>query len=351
VTTESMSEADRPSVSVVIPVHNGGENFLRCLQALRAADPPPLESVVVADGDTSGSALMADTFASRVLRTSRRRGPAHARNLGASEARGDVVLFLDADVLIRRDTIGRVAEVFQQDPGLAAVFGSYDDAPAAANFFSQVKNLFHHYVHQTASEEASTFWSGCGAIRRTVFLTMGGFDERYTRPLIEDIELGYRLRREGHRIRLCKALQVKHLKEWGAISLLKSDFFDRALPWTDLILSRQWLIGDLNLKPSSQVSTLLTGALILALLGAVRWTPALLLAGVAVGALLALNAPLYSYFLHKRGALFALKAIPCHWFYFVYSGVAFITGAILHVLGIQLNAERDSSTGIRSSEP
>jgi GT2 family glycosyltransferase len=137
---------------------------------------------------------------------------------------------------------------------LTALFGSYDDAPAATNFLSQYKNLFHHYVHQIANEEASTFWGACGAIRREVFLKLGGFDESYHQPCIEDIELGYRLKRAGYRIRLLKTLQVKHLKHWGVKSLLKTDFFQRALPWTELILRDRRLVNDLNLKTSSRVS-------------------------------------------------------------------------------------------------
>ena len=127
----------------------------------------------------------------------------------------------------------------KEDPGLAAAIGSYDDAPGETNFLSQYKNLLHHYVHQTGNPEASTFWGACGAIRREVFLTMGGFNEEYSRPCIEDIELGYRLKRAGFTIRLEKELQIKHLKRWDIVSLVKTDFFSRALPWTALILEIQ----------------------------------------------------------------------------------------------------------------
>ena len=79
-------------------------------------------------------------------------------------------------------------------------------APRLQGVVSQYRNLLHHFVHQHGNSEASTFWAGCGAIRRSVFEEMGGFDEqRFPTPSIEDIELGYRLRQAGHRILLDKA--------------------------------------------------------------------------------------------------------------------------------------------------
>jgi GT2 family glycosyltransferase len=326
-----MPETNRLSVTAIIPVHDGGEDFLRCLQALEQAEPPASEIIVVADGDTTDSGELAEAYADKVLATASRSGPAHARNLGALEAQSDILLFLDADILVRPETVGQVMDLVQKEPGLAAAFGSYDSSPGSANFFSQYKNLFHHYVHQTADVDASTFWSGCGAVRRSIFLDLGGFDESYCRPLIEDIEFGHRLKRAGYAIRVCKTLQVKHLKRWGAISLLKSDFFDRALPWTELILSRRWFVNDLNLKSSSRLSVILTYVLLLSLAAAFWWPPSLLVSAVAATLLLALNLSLYFFFLRERGLWFALRTIPCHWLYFAYSGLAFTVGAVRYL--------------------
>ena len=150
----------------------------------------------------------------------RARGPAAARNTGAQAASAPLVFFLDADVAVHPDTFGRAVARFEADPGLAALFGSYDDCPAAPGLVSQFRNLLHHYVHQQGSfvddaRPARTFWTGCGAIRRQVFLDLGGFDPQlYRRPAIEDIELGYRLTRAGCRIDLARDIQATHLKRW-----------------------------------------------------------------------------------------------------------------------------------------
>jgi len=313
-------------------VYKDGENLRRCLSAVTGAEPPPYEIIVVVDGDPETSEFLAKGSGVQVMSTPTRGGPARARNLGGRVAQGDLLFFVDADVVVYPDAVGQVMATFSDEPGLAAAFGSYDDAPAAPDFLSQYKNLFHHYVHQTAREESSTFWAACGAVRREVLLALGGFDERYRWPSIEDIEVGYRLMQAGHRIRLCKSLQVKHLKHWDIVSLLKSDFLHRALPWTELILRDRRLINDLNLRLSSRASVILVHALLDALLASWWWPASLAVAGVLSLLLLMLNAPLYHFFWRERGLRFALRAIPWHWLYYYYSGLAFAIGTTWSLL-------------------
>jgi GT2 family glycosyltransferase len=304
------------------------------LSSLNEFVPSDTEIIIVVDGGADDSWQMAQEFGAKVIQLPTAGGPARARNLGASVAQADILFFIDADVTIAADTLNQIAIAFKEQPDLAALIGSYDDAPGASNFFSQYKNLFHHYTHQTASEEASTFWGACGAIRRHIFLKMGGFDERYRYPSVEDIELGYRLKRAGYRIQLNKRVQVKHLKRWGIISLLKAEIFYRALPWTELLWRDRQFVNDLNLKTSSRLSLLLTYGLLIALLTAWWWIGTLALAGVCGLVLLALNLPVYRFFLRKRGLKFALQTIPWHWLYFFYSGLAFTLGTLRYHLAL-----------------
>ncbi len=108
-------------ISIVIPVHNGGENFRRCLASASAIASPDCEIIVVADGDSDGSWKLAEEAGMRVVRIPESGGPARARNLGAREARGDILFFVDADVLMSPETVQQVLAAFQADPGLAAV--------------------------------------------------------------------------------------------------------------------------------------------------------------------------------------------------------------------------------------
>lgn len=334
---------DSPFFSVIIPVYNGGKNFLLCLQSVYASSFRDWELLVVDDGSTDGSPRLARQFGARVLFTAGRAGPAAARNQAAAQARGRYLFFTDADCALHPDTLAQAAAILQGDPSLEALFGSYDDAPSAAGFVARYKNLFHHYVHQRSSERATTFWTACGAVRRTTFLRLGGFDAaRYRRPSIEDIDFGYRLTQAGGRIRLAKSVQVKHLKAWTLPGLLRSDIFDRGLPWTRLLLRRRVFTADLNLQTHNRVSVAAVYLLALAVLLS-PWYPAVLCPAVGLVALLLwLNRDLYAFFRRRQGTWFALRAVPLHWLYYLYNGLSFVLGVLAYLFDL-LAARRPSA--------
>jgi glycosyltransferase involved in cell wall biosynthesis len=324
---------EQPTVSIIIPAYNAEHLLPLCLDGIGASTRKPHEVLVVDDRSTDGTVAVAEQWGARVLRMDRRSGPGGARNKAVREASGEVVLFVDADVVVHPDTVEVVARTFRDHPDVAATFGSYDDNPAERNFLSQYKNLHHAYVHQQSNSNAATFWAGCGAIRRDVFLEMGGFDlEKYPIPSIEDIELGYRMRAKGHRIRLEKDIRVQHLKKWTLRNLLWTDIFCRAIPWTNLILETKTMEADLNLKISDRISTALLGLALLLLPLSIFWWPLLLGSLACLVGILILNRDLYAFYLRRRGLLFMLRSIPVHWMYYLYSGGAFVTCWLRHRL-------------------
>lgn len=255
------------TVSVIIPVFNGGDDLEKCLSALFRSDFPFLECIVVDDASTDGrTQQIAERHGARVLVLDRQGGPAIARNRGAREARGDVLFFTDADVVLHADAITRAVAEFQANPGVAAVIGSYDEHPVYPSFLSRYRNLYHYWNHQTANPEASTFWTGCGAVRKHVLLELGGFSQEYGKPSIEDIEFGYRLRANGYRIRLLRDMQGSHLKQWTLSNIIKTDIFQRGVPWIVLLKRFPDSPPDLNLKSSARVATALAGLFLLSLL-------------------------------------------------------------------------------------
>ena len=250
------------SISVIIPARNASAHLTRCLDALSYSRCQPFETILIDDDSQDDTAEIAETFGIRVIRNGKRMGPAVGRNLAAKQATGDILFFIDSDVCAKADTLSQIQDHFDSDPELDALMGSYDTDPYCPDFISQYRNLMHSYVHQKGAVRASTFWSGCGAIRRSVFEEHSGFSEDYDRPAIEDIELGYRLVRDGHKIMLDRELLVTHLKKWTFIGLVKTDILDRGIPWTELILRDKFMPNDLNLQLSQRVSVALVFILI-----------------------------------------------------------------------------------------
>ncbi len=246
-------------ISIIIPVHNASSTLVQCLDAIKSVEYPSFETILVDDCSTDASMDIARNYPVKVLSLDGGPyGPGFARNKGAEAADGTILFFVDSDVLVKPDTLQKVADAFSQHPEISALFGSYDETPGSGEFLSQYKNLVHHFVHQQSREEAVTFWSGCGAIYKVSFLKLGGFDfHKYPRPSIEDIELGYRLTMSGQQIALIKDIQVTHLKRWSLVGLIKTDVFSRAIPWTRLIMEDRNLPNDLNLSSSQRLSALL----------------------------------------------------------------------------------------------
>jgi Glycosyl transferase family 2 len=282
------TQAVTTTVAVVVPATGRPPTLTSCVEAIRSGSDLPEELIVVTEPSEAG--------------------PAAARNAGAARATAEILVFVDADVLVHDDALARIRSAFDQDPSLTAVFGSYDDSPEAWGTVSVFRNLLHHHVHQQSAGPAETFWAGLGAIRREAFVAIGGFDEsRFPRASIEDVELGMRMVADGARIRLDPALQGSHLKRWTLVGMLRTDFAQRGLPWVALLVRSRTLPRYLNLGWRHRLST---AASLLAFLAAVRRRP-VVLAG-AVLTLVGLNGPLYALALRRLGPPRAALGVGIH---------------------------------------
>lgn len=315
-----------PLLTVIVPAFRSAPVLRTCLAAILASDLPrdEFELIVVDDCSNDDTADAAGAFADSVLSTvAGPRGPAAARNSGAIAAHGTILVFIDSDVVVSPTTLSGIVRRFQQHADLSAVFGVYDDAPSDAGLVSQYRNLVHRYVHLQHAGDATTFWAGCGAVRRAAFLATGGFDDRrYSRPQIEDIDFGYRLTANGFRIMLAPELTGKHLKRWTLGAMLRTDLRDRAIPWMHLLIEQRAIgnRGPLNLARSEKLYTILAAVVAVSLVLAV-WSRAWLwLTVVSFAIIVAGNSKLLAWFGHLRGPWFALRVIPLRFLYYLVGG-------------------------------
>ncbi len=321
-----------PRATVIIPVHNGGEDLARCLAALpRGGDAPGYQIIVADDASTDGSADHARAAGAMVIRTGELpRGPAAARNLAATHAAADFLVFIDADVVVHPDTIDRLLAPMEADASIHATMGSYDDYPASPKVAALYANLRHHWTHQHANREAGTFWAGCGAIRRDAFARLGGFSTVYQRPAIEDIELGMRIVAAGGRIALVPEAQATHLKAWTVRQLWRTDICQRAIPWAKLMAQHRHLPNDLNSSTHQRIVVIAAHGCWLSLVIAALWPIAgLILLAACLAVWTALSASLLRLLWKRGGIRGMLGGAFLHGCYHLYASVTVAT-ILLH---------------------
>jgi GT2 family glycosyltransferase len=304
------------------------------------------EIVFAFDGEAPPPPDWLDHPGVSVVQTGARLGPAAARNRAAEAASGRILMFVDADVELAADAIERIHAAFEADPDLVGIFGTYDDDPPGNGVASAFRNLLHHHTHTSNPGRAGTFWAGCGAIRTAEFLDIGGFEEAYAFPSVEDIELGMRVTAAGGRIVLDPTIRCKHLKQWTMASMIFTDIVHRATPWTHLIIKSRSLPATLNLDWRSRFSGICSVLLLVCLAAAPFAAPMAWLALACGLAVLVMNIDFYRLCRNKRGTGFAISAVMLHWLYFAYS---FLTFGLIAARELWVDFSRTSPCPSRSA--
>jgi GT2 family glycosyltransferase len=307
---------------VAIPAKNAAAEIGAVLDAVMAASPPPAEIVVFDDGSTDGTAEAARRHGVKVLRhEGKSLGPARARNRAVAALKAPIILFVDADVVIEPDAPRKLCDELKKDR-VAAAFGAYGEIQAGSNLAARYANLRHHYFHVHGDADAETFWTGLGAVRRDVFEEVGGFDSSITKPAMEDIELGFRLRRKGYRIRIATKATGTHLKDWTVRQLWRDDIFSRAIPWSGMIVDGKGP-ATLNASRKEQIKAVLIHTALLLLLAGLVFSPFLALGAFVLALFCFANQKFWSVLFASGGWAAGLAGMGLHTVYYLYSSIVF----------------------------
>ena len=337
---DSLGSTDRPRLSVIVPAGGDTSGLVEALAALASSSLPRSSWELIVVDDCSGASVadQAAPFADVIVRlTGRPNGPAYARNRGVEVASGDIVVFVDADIRVHRDTLELFSEAFLADPGVAAVFGSHDGNPPDGGVVTRYCDLMTLFRHRAIVGDTDRFWADCGAIRREVFLAVGGYDEWFfSRPQIEALELGWRLRSKGHRIVIRPDIQVTHLKRWTLGGWIRAEVTDRAVP-SNRLWGSPGRLARRHPWRSDRVGSALAW---LATLSGAVWvvggggTPAAFVALGAALALLLIDLEIYWFIGGRSGILLAVQAVPLHFLHHLAWGVGSAFGRLLrHSIG------------------
>ena len=207
-----------PTISIITPTYNRRESLLRLLDGLMQQTLPAerFEVIVVDDGSTDGTPhvlrQLATPFALRVFEQPHD-GPATARNLGVERARGELVLFLDDDVLPDADLLERHAAIHAANPDTVVIGPMQPPAgwqrPAWVRWEEdKLERQYQAMLNGDFACTARQFYTADASLSRSLFLQAGGFDPSFKRA--EDVELGYRLRDHGARFIFAPEARVQH---------------------------------------------------------------------------------------------------------------------------------------------
>ncbi len=240
-------------LSIIIPSYNSAKTIgplLYSIAASKGVDLENIEVIVVDDKSTDETVEKIEKIGEdkrllkllrsfKIIRLKKNSGPAAARNIGVKYAKGKIVLFLDADVFLYRNTLFEVIRSFKNDPDLYALTGVWDKKQKSRKFFPKFKALrdWSYWINERNPRDYYYLFSTrVAAINRELFLRLGGFDTTYKAALIEDIELTYRIARRYAVVFNPKVI-VHHEFE-GFLPIAKK-YFWRSFYWSKIYRERK----------------------------------------------------------------------------------------------------------------
>ena len=203
-------------ISIIVPAYNAAQTLPACLEALQRQTQPPDEIIVVDDGSKDQTSQVARACGVELFEQTHQ-GPAAARNLGLYNARGDIVLFTDADCEPVSTWVAEMLYPFS-DPQVVGVKGSYrtyQQERVARLVQYEFEERYDRLSRLAIIDFIDTY---SAAFRSAVLREKGGFDPAFPRADSEDAELSYRLARSGCRLMFNRQAVVyhRHPSTWSA---------------------------------------------------------------------------------------------------------------------------------------
>ena len=212
-------------ISIIIPVYNSSLTLKECLEAIFNSNFKNFEVIVISDNSTDNSVGIAKQYQCKIIELSENKGPAFARNEGAKISEGDILLFVDSDVIIKKDALNYLSEKFLQNE-IDAIQGIYSHEPTYKSIITQYQMSYNcYYIWPENKKYASTLSTCCLAIRKKIFLNLKGFNVNFKRPSAEDEEFGYFLIAKGYKILILRELKVEHRIDYNLKHFIKKKFY------------------------------------------------------------------------------------------------------------------------------
>ena len=207
-------------ISIIIPVYNSSSTLKECLDSIFSSTFKDYEVIVVSGNSTDDSIKIAKQFQIKIIEFPENKGPAFARNKGSQVAQGDIILFLDSDVILNKNSLSLIIDKFSLTE-VNAIQGIYSHEPNYKYLATQFyQSYLCYYVWPENKKYVSTLVTGCFAIRKEIFNKFGGFDVNIENASCEDEKFGYSLIEKGYKILILRDLQVVHRVNYNVINFI-----------------------------------------------------------------------------------------------------------------------------------
>ena len=211
-------------ISIIIPVYNSSLTLKECLDAVFDSSFKNFEVIVVSDNSSDHSVKIAKQYQCKIIELPQNKGPAFARNKGNQAAEGDILLFVDSDVVIKKDALNYLSDEFSYNE-IDAIQGIYSHEPIYKNIVTQYQQSYtSYYIWPKNKKYASTLSTCCFAIRKKIFIQLKGFDTNIKRATCEDEVFGYELIDRGYKILILRELNVEHRVHYNIRHFIKRTF-------------------------------------------------------------------------------------------------------------------------------
>lgn len=271
-----------------------------------------MEVIIVDDCSTDNTVEIAGRYPTRIIQMEKNGGPAKARNRGVEAAKGDIIFFLDSDVIVLDGTIKEVEDYFKNNPSAQCVIGICSTEPLNNGFVPKYMAMFE-YIHLlgTPDNKVSVFAPRCGAIKKDFFLKVGGYDESYKGADIEDFELARRINKTES-IFLNPKMLVKH--QFANFSRALKIYFRRTVMWVHLFFKEKKLDNAGPTSPSNGVAAICAFFSFLLLFSLPFICTAKYIFLFLIAVYLISNLKWWNFMRKEAGLMFALRAIPLNYF-------------------------------------
>ncbi len=292
-------------LSVIIPFYNARVTLRQCLESVFGSSFRDFEVIVIDDSSQDNSGRIAEEFSVKFLRTARNMGSGQARDLGVRNSEGELLVFLDSDVVIRKDTLATIAKTLNENAGLSAIVGLFAKEHPNNNFLSQYKNLYMNFVFSGMPDYIDFLFTSICASRRDAYL---GFSA--ARLKTEDTELGQRYARENKKILLDRTLEVVHLKRYNLPDFIKNEFI---VPycWVKIFLKHKGFKSLLRQKRFAHarwnqiLGVIMSPFIIVSMLTVGLWRGSVFLSFALLTSFLILNKDFLVFLYREKGFVFA----------------------------------------------